>query len=183
MEIGTTAQKPNLKIRIIMGITGASVFAFSLYLINTYVFNQPESISYYLIQAIVFGLLMSSVLPWALQKFGKKAVSTFGKTVNIQLGDTEYVEYEGPANLFRGLEGVGGKLVMTNEKVIFASHNFNIQKGQTDIYYEDIINVESRKTKKLIDNGIRITTNNSKSFDFVVNDRDQWIYILKKKIS
>lgn len=183
MEIGTTAQKPNLKIRIISGITGALIFAFSLYLINTYVFDQPESISYYLIQAIVFGLLMSSVLPWAKQKFGKKAANKLSNSIKIQLGDTENIEYEGPANLFRGLEGVGGKLVLTNEKVIFASHNFNIQKGQTDIYYEDIINIESRKTKKLIDNGIRITTQNSKSFDFVVNDRDQWIYILKKKIS
>ncbi len=182
MEIGTTAQKPNFKIRIIIGLLGALFFVLSLYLMNTYIFDQPESISYYLIQAILFGFLMSSVVPWALQKFGKKAFNKLGKSIDILLGDNENIEYEGPANLFRGIEGVGGKLVFTNQKLIFASHKFNIQKGQTDIYYDDIINVETRKTSGLTDNGIRITTKDSKSYDFVVNDRDQWMFILKKKI-
>lgn len=183
MEIGTTAQKPNFKIRIIFGLLGALFFVLSLYLMNTYIFDQPESISYYLIQAILFGLLMSSVLPWVLEKFGKKTVNKLGKSIDILLGDNENIEYEGPANLSRGIEGVGGKLVFTNQKLIFASHKFNIQKGQINIKYSDIIDIETRKTAKLIDNGIRITTKDSKSYDFVVNDRDQWINILKKKIS
>ena len=40
--------------------------------------------------------------------------------------DYENIEIEGPANLFRGMEGVGGKLFLTNKKVAFKSHKINI---------------------------------------------------------
>lgn len=35
------------------------------------------------------------------------------KKIQIDLKDGEVVQHEGPANLFRGLEGVGGKLLLT----------------------------------------------------------------------
>ena len=58
--------------------------------------------------------------------------------------------------------------------MIFKSHKINIQKGQTDIEYSTIKEIVKRKTAKLIDNGIRIITDDGKEFDFVVNERDLW---------
>ena len=79
------------------------------------------------------------------------------------------------------MEGVGGKMFLTNKKVVFKSHKINIQKGQTDILYEDITEIIKRKTAKLIDNGIRIKTNDGNEFDFVVNEREKWIEKLNEK--
>jgi hypothetical protein len=118
-----------------------------------------------------------------LKKFGNKFSSKLGKNIKPELTQNEEIEIEGPANIFRGIEGVGGKLFLTNKKVIFKSHKLNIQKGQTDINYENIAELIKRKTAKLIENAIRIKTNDGKEFDFVVNEREKWIEKLNEKIT
>jgi len=80
------------------------------------------------------------------------------------------------------MEGVVGKIILTDEKLIFKSHKINIQRGQTDIKYENINKIIERKTAKLIDNGIRIKTKDAKEFNFVVNEREKWIKKLNEKI-
>ena len=66
---------------------------------------------------------------------------------------------------------------------ISLSHKINIQKGQTDILYENITEIVKRKTAKLIDNGIRIKTKDENEFDFAVNEREKWIEKLNEKIT
>ena len=71
---------------------------------------------------------------------------------------------------------------MTNKKLIFKSHKINIQKRQTNIEYSTIKEVVKRKTAKLVDNGIRIISNNGEEFDFVVNERDLWFEKINERI-
>ncbi|OIQ30951.1 MAG: hypothetical protein BM564_01705 [Bacteroidetes bacterium MedPE-SWsnd-G2] len=80
------------------------------------------------------------------------------------------------------MEGVGGKLFLTNKKLIFKSHKINIQRGQTDIKYQDIAQIIERKTAKLIDNSIRIITTDLTEFAFVVNERELWIAHINEQI-
>lgn len=38
-----------------------------------------------------------------------------------------------PANYFRGIEAVGGKIYFYEDRLVFKSHLFNIQRGETEI--------------------------------------------------
>lgn len=182
MEIGNKMIKQNWKFRIVSAILTGLLFVGVLCLMNYVLDGELQSLNSYLFQGIFFGICMGIGFPYITQKFGSKFISKIGKNIKPELTENENIEIEGPANLFRGLEGVGGKLFITNKKLIFNSHKMNIQKGQTDIPYENISEIIKRKTAKLIDNGIRIKTNDGNEFNFIVNEREQWIEKLNQKI-
>ena len=181
MEIGTKMIKLNWKYRIISAILTGAMYVGILCLMD-YFFNDGfQSMNSYLFQGVFFGLFMGIGFPYVMDKFGKRFTSCVGKNIKPELTENEEVDVEGPANLFRGMEGVGGKMFLTNKHIIFKSHKINIQSGQTTIPYEDISEISKRKTAKIIDNGIRIKTNDGKEFDFVVNEREKWLEKLNEK--
>src|SRR6476646_9112506 len=61
----------------------------------------------------------------------------------------EQVIREGAANMQRGWEAVGGRLFLTNRKLLFQSHRFNIQSGPSEIPLHDIADVQTGWTKLL----------------------------------
>ena len=87
------------------------------------------------------------------------------------------------ANLMRGLEGDGGKLYITNLRLVFESHSFNIQTGSTIINIKDITSVDKIWSKflkiPLFPNGLRIAVSNE-NFDFVVTGRSAIIDTLNR---
>ena len=183
MEIGNKLIKLNWKFRIVSAILTGLLFIGIMCLMDYFLDGEFQSLNSYLFQGIFFGIFMGIGFPYVTQKFGTKFTSKIGKNIKPELAQEENIEIEGPANLFRGMEGVGGKLFLTNKKVVFKSHKINIQKGQTDILYENITEIIKRKTAKIIDNGIRIKTNRGNEFDFVVNEREKWIEKLNEKIT
>jgi hypothetical protein len=183
MEVGTKMINLNWKFKIIYAISTGLLFVGIMCLMD-YLFNgNLKSLNNYLFQGIFFAVFFGIGFPLILKKFGNKFTSKLGKNIKPELAQNEEIEIEGPANLFRGIEGVGGKLFLTNKKVVFKSHKINIQKGQTDIFYENIKEIIKRKTAKIIDNGIRIKTNDGNEFDFIVNEREKWIEKLNEKIT
>lgn len=182
MEIGTEITKLNWKFRIISAILIGLMFVGIMCLMDYLMDGKFQSLNSYLFQGIFFGIFMGIGFPFLMQKFRTKYTSKLGKNIQPELTQDENIEIEGPANLFRGIEGVGGKIFLTNKKVIFKSHKINIQKGQTNIEYSRIKEIAKRKTARLIDNGIRITTDSGEEFDFVVNEREKWIEKLNEKI-
>ena len=175
--------KLNWKFRIVSTILTGILFVGILCLMDYLLDGEFQSLNSYLFQGIFMGIFMGLGLPYVSEKFGTRFASKLGKNITPELTQNEQIEIEGPANLFRGIEGVGGKLFLTNKKIVFKSHKINIQKGQTDIPYENVSEIIKRKTAKLIDNGIRIKTNDGNEFDFVVNEREKWIENLKEKIT
>ena len=129
-------------------------------------------------QGIFFGLFMAYGLPLIFKKLGNK----LGKSIHPDLSPNEEIETEGPANLFRGAEAVGGKLFLTNQKLVFKSHSLNILTGQSDFFFEEIAEVSARKTANLVDNGLRVLTHEGVTHDFVVEDRARWIEKLEEKL-
>jgi hypothetical protein len=182
MEIGTKMIKLNWKFTVVSSILTGFLFVGIICLMDYWMDGDFQSLNSYLFQGIFFGVFLGIGFPYVTQKFGKRFTSKIGKKITLGLTQDEQIEIEGPANLFRGMEGVGGKLFLTNKKVVFKSHKTNIQKRQTDINYKNIKEITERKTAKLIDNGIRIKTNDGEKFDFVVNEREKWIEKLNKKI-
>ncbi len=181
MEIGHQITKLSWKYRIVLGFFIGFLFAGGLSLIDYLLDGAFQSFNSYLFQGLFMAVFITIGFSYSIQKFGTKHASKLAKSIIPTLTENESIEVEGSANLFRGIEGVGGKLFLTNKKIIFKSHKLNIQKGQTTIFYKDITQITKRKTAKLLNNGIRITTNNKNEFDFVVNEREKWIEALNKK--
>lgn len=183
MEIGSKPIKLNWKQRILSAILTAGFYMGLLSLFDYFTEDNLYSINSLIFQGVTFGIFMGIGFPYITEKFGKRFTSTLGKNIQPELSENEAVEIEGPANLFRGVEGVGGKLFLTDKKMIFKAHKINIQKGQTDIPYHIISKITKRKTAKLIDNGLRINTSNGNEYDFVVNDRGLWVEKLNEKLT
>ncbi|MEX0702640.1 MAG: GRAM domain-containing protein [Planctomycetales bacterium] len=90
-------------------------------------------------------------------------------------GEGEMIVFDGPANLFRGIEGVGGWLWLTDRRLVFRPHAINIQKDPLEIPVEEIVDVETHSTWRLIPNGLIVRTRDDSSHQFVVRRRERWI--------
>ena len=94
----------------------------------------------------------------------------------------ERILYVGGANLFRGIEGVGGKLRITDTRILFEPHFFNIQKGNLEIPLKEILLIGKRNTMLLIPNGIYVQLKSGVVYRFVVNERERIIDLITKYI-
>jgi hypothetical protein len=110
------------------------------------------------------------VFGWLTGRFSK-----FVKGTKIETGDGERIVFETPANHFKGIEAVGGKLYLTNRRLVFKSHKFNIQKHLLSLNIADIAEVDPYKTMGITDNGLLVKTINGSTEKFVVQQRAEWI--------
>ena len=74
------------------------------------------------------------------------------------------------ANLQKGIEAVGGKLIVTNRALIFSSHAFNIQRGETRIPIKKIKKIEKFG---LIPNGLRVRMKDGTKYEFRISNIDR----------
>lgn len=100
--------------------------------------------------------------------------------MKTELNKDEEVIKTGSANMQRNVETVGGKLFLTNSRIIFEAHKINVQRGAAEIALDQISNVERSITKFLgilpiASNSIKVTTADGKEFGFVVYKKDSWI--------
>ena len=170
--------KLNWKQITLLAVSTTLLYGLILYLLNT-----AQSIQMIITQAVIYGVSMTLFFIFLFPWFMKKLVGKRIDNIKPELLENEKIEEEIFANIFRGLEGVGGKIFLTNERLIFKSHSLNIQKGQTNIKYSDIVEVEKRKTMKIVDNGIKVITKEKKEYCFVVNDRDIQLQRIQKRIA
>ena len=99
------------------------------------------------------------------------------KDLKVNFNDHETEVFSDGANLWRGALSVGGKLLLTEKRLIFLPHNFNLGFGGKDEYINlaDIHSAKRVKTTAIVDNGLRITLSDDTELKFVVNKREQWI--------
>ena len=100
--------------------------------------------------------------------------------MHIQLQPGETLIKEGPANLLRKREHVGGRLWLTDSRLFFDSHSFNVNKGASEILLTTIVSAEPCRTRFLglipiADKSLKIRTANGDEYDFVVPDRADWL--------
>jgi len=91
----------------------------------------------------------------------------------------ESVKIKKVANRFRGLEGVGGFLYITDQRLIFEPHAINIQKQPLELDLTAIAQIKSRNTLFIIPNGVTIIQTNGTESNFVVWGRSSLINLLK----
>jgi hypothetical protein len=93
-------------------------------------------------------------------------------------GETEIKD--GAANLQRGIETVGGRLYLTNQRLIFESHAFNVQTGATIVPLNEIVGLRKVWTKFLnlipvFPNSVAVATKAGKEYRLVTFGREGWI--------
>lgn len=78
----------------------------------------------------------------------------------------------------KNFEAVGGKLFLTNKRLIFISHKFNLQNHKLYILLKDIEEVGTYKVFWIFDKGLAIKTIVGKREKFMVKQQEEWIKLL-----
>jgi len=96
-----------------------------------------------------------------------------------ELRDNETEIKKGAANLQKNIETVGGKLHLTNERLIFEAHKINIQNASVEIELSNIHSSEKCWTKFLglipiMPNSLAVYTKEGKEYRFVLFGRGAW---------
>lgn len=107
--------------------------------------------------------------------------------MKIDLAPNEKLLREGAANLQRGLETVGGRLVLTDSRLVFSSHAFNVQTGTTDIPLSAVQSVRPCWTRflglfPLMPNSLAVATE-SGDHRFVLSGRSAWADAIASAVS
>jgi len=99
--------------------------------------------------------------------------------MKIDLRQNEKPIKESGANLQRGAETVGGRLFLTDQRLYFDTHSFNVATGSESIELDQIAEVSPVWTMFLgfipiFPNSMRVATKGGKNLDFVVWGRENW---------
>lgn len=152
--------KDLLKTFIISGL----LFGIVIGTIVTIISNVWSGIVIGIILGTLFGLVISLFVFLQSKNF-KKDLKSF-KDKNLI--------YDSGANHIVRLESVGGWLYLTDNELIFKSHNFNINNHTYSIPLNKIKDVKPFLTLGIIPNGIKVITYDSVD-KFVVYQRKEWI--------
>ena len=87
----------------------------------------------------------------------------------------EAIVFAGAANHFKGIESVGGRLFLTDRRLRFRSHRFNVQAHDESYALGDITHVEPSRTLGFVPNGLLVHLKDGRRERFVVADRATWL--------
>lgn len=167
----------NKKSRIKMGLTfGLMMFVFYVIqdLLNADAITTKvifKSVASSLVEAVIGGFLFG----WLMGVFANSKFVNKGTQIILNAG--EMILHSTPGNHIKGIEAVGGKLYLTNQRLVFKSHKMNIQKHELSIDLNDIAYVQRYKVLSLMNNGLEVVTNQNKKEKFVVEPQevDGWL--------
>ena len=159
----------------LFAIISAVLFGILMMLINGgFSYSNLKSV---LPPTLFYGLFMGVGFPFILKKLTPFLVKNIDTPI---LSEGEKIIFEEKANLFQNWWiAAGGKLFLTNKRLVFNAHKYNFQTGETSINLQEINSIKERKTAGLVDNGLRIKTTENTEFNFVVDQRSEWIDRLK----
>ncbi len=98
----------------------------------------------------------------------------------------EVVRKEEFANLQHGGKVLGGKLALTDHRLIFESHIFGLKRNRAEIPLPDITAIRACWTKflnliPLFPDTVAVTTKDGKEYRLVVYERAAWIDAIQKR--
>lgn len=105
--------------------------------------------------------------------------------MKTELNQYESIIKHSASNLQRGLETVGGKVYLTNERIIFEAHKINFQSGVTEISLSSIKSLGKSWTKFLgiipiMPNSLSVYTQDNEEYRFVIFGRKAWIEAIER---
>lgn len=169
------------KQKIVLGLFTGLVHFSLLYIFNTFT-QEVVDIKGLIFQGLFMGMFFASLFPFLMKKAEKKLIAKVDIIAKDIIISPEEIIYDGGANQIKGREGVGGKLFITNQRILFISHKFNIQNGETTILSENVKNIEKVKLSRFFNTGILITLEDATTYKFVVNKQEEWFSKLNSYI-
>ena len=124
------------------------------------------------IGAIIAGLVSGLLYGWLSDKF--LVGSIFTKPTHFSPDIGEAVVFKTPANYYKGVECVGGTLYLTDKRLVFKSHNLNIQNHEKSILLSELRAVKRFKMHGFINNGLLVEVNSGIAEKFVVEKPNEW---------
>jgi hypothetical protein len=79
------------------------------------------------------------------------------------------------ANLMRGVESVGGRMILTDQRILFEAHTLNLQTTPLAIPLSSIQTVVPSNVLGFVPTGITIRCTSGEEYRFVVGDRKRII--------
>jgi hypothetical protein len=134
--------------------------------------NSPNEIAKTIAIGIFAGAIAGLVFGFVIEKF--RSSKLVNNSTKIDIDEDEKIIFETPANHFKGAEGVGGKLYLTNKRLVFKSHKFNFQKHELSLPLHEITKVERYKVLFMINNGLNVQTVHNTTERFVVEKAGEW---------
>ena len=134
-----------------------------------------------IIKSLVIGLVLGIVSGFLFGLIiGYFSSSKFvDRTTRIETRPDENILFQTPANHFKGMEGVGGRLYLTNKRLVFISHKLNVQNHELSIDLGNIISIDRYKNAGLLNNGLIVTSRNNNVDKFAVEQAEEWVRKLK----
>jgi transcriptional regulator with XRE-family HTH domain len=96
--------------------------------------------------------------------------------------ENEMILADKVANLFRGIESVGGRIKLTTKKLVFKAHAINIQKQEVEIPINNIERIEKKNSLFIIPNILVVILKSGVEYKFVVFGRNKLISLIEAEI-
>lgn len=103
--------------------------------------------------------------------------------IKLPLEADERVLFEEGASHFHHYIAVGGTLYLTNQRLLFISHEHRVHTHRSSIALASIDRVEPFKTMLLTPNGLAVWKKDGEMEHFIVDDRKSWCYRITDVIS
>ena len=128
-----------------------------------------------IIRITLMGIMSGILFGYLFWKFYKSVKFN----VSIEIEADENIIHESGASC----KTVGGKLFLTNKRLIFKSHKFNIQNHEFSMNLDEIVKVNRYRNIGIINNGVSILCKNDKTEKLIVEEPEKWIETLDSIIS
>jgi hypothetical protein len=109
-------------------------------------------------------------------------IQSKSELAQISLEEAERLLKDGPANHFVRGESVGGWLFLTNKRLVFKSHQMNVQVHKLSLPLEQLTEARPVMTLKIIPNGLRVATQEGTAEQFVVEARREWVRAINEVV-
>jgi len=116
------------------------------------------------------GLLFGLILDRFIARQGTPLIDDGPQAMH----EGERVLLVGAANHFLRAEARGGRLMLTERRLIFTSHGKNFQNQGLEVPVAEIVSCRPRRTLGIIPNGLEVVRSGGKVERFVVWNHDTW---------
>lgn len=99
--------------------------------------------------------------------------------MGFELRANEQILADVAANLTRGVEAVGGRIRITDLRVLFEANALNLQTMSAEIPLSQIAEVRPRNTLFVVPNGLLIKLKSGVEYKFVTWNRSQLMALLQ----
>ncbi len=129
-----------------------------------------------LIAGLVFAAFMLAFAQGIRRKMSSAGVGEIAERIdpNSQWQPGERILREGLANHFEGAISNGGMLTLTQRRLRFRGHSFNVRQYDISWNLSEIQSAQAVMTAFIIPNGLIVSHQNGGTERFVVNQRKKW---------